>query len=81
MAGLHFGTSHWDEIPQALGLTVEGGEMKGLWQRMPVLAYFTNRFNQQTQQYDYYTRLRAILDPPLGLQGLENGKLMAWANQ
>jgi hypothetical protein len=76
MAGLHFGTSQWDQIPQTLGLTVEGGEMKGLWQGMPVLAYFTNRYHQQRETYDYFTRLRAVLDPPLGLQGLEDGEAM-----
>ena len=76
MAGLHFGTSTWDNIPQTLGLSVVGGVMKGLWQGTPVQASFTNRYDQQTQKYYYFTCLQADLDPPLGLQGLENGEAM-----
>jgi hypothetical protein len=76
MAGLYFGTSHWDNIPQTLGLSVVGGVMKGLWQGTPVQASFTNRYDQQRQQYYHFTCLRADLDPPLGLQGLEHGEAM-----
>ncbi len=76
MAGFYFGTSRWDNIPQTLGLSVVGGVMKGLWQGTPVQASFTNRYNQQTQNYSHYTCLQADLDPPLGLDGLEHGEAM-----
>ena len=76
MAGFYFGTSRWDDIPQALGLTVEGGVMRGMWQGVPVEAHFTNRYDRQNECYYHYTCLQAKLDPPLGLHGLENGQAM-----
>lgn len=77
MAGLYFGTSRWDDIPQTtFGLTVDNGFMSGVWQGVPVEAYFTNRFDRDTESYDHVTCLKAELDPPLGLHGLENGEAM-----
>src|SRR5688572_6416468 len=76
MAGFYFGTSRWDDIPQTLGLTVDGGVMRGMWQGVPVEAYFTNRYDRNTESYDHITSLRADLDPPLGLSGLEKGEAM-----
>jgi len=76
MAGFSFGTSHWDNIPQALGLSVEGGYLKGHWQGIPVRAWFENRYDSHTQKYDYFTCVTMDLDPPLGLHGLEHGEAM-----
>ena len=76
MAGFYFGKSSWDNIPQTLGLEVEHGIMFGLWQGVPVEASFTNRYDRTTDSYDHYTCLQASLDPPLGVQGLEDGAAM-----
>lgn len=76
MAGFYFGTSRWDDIPQALGLGVDGGVLMGTWEGVPVEAYFTNRFDRTTESYYHYTCLKAVLDPPLGLHGLEEGAAM-----
>jgi hypothetical protein len=73
MAGFYFGKSSWDNIPQTLGLTVNGGVMSGMWRQgaVRVEASFTNRY--ENEAYYHYTCLRADIDPPLGLDGLENG--------
>ncbi len=76
MAGLYFGTSRWDDLPRTLGLQVAGGVMSGSWQGIPVQAEFTNRYDRQTESYYHYTCLSALLDPPLGLHGLEGGEAL-----
>lgn len=76
MAALYFGTSSWDDIPRTLGLSVDGGVMKGLWQGTPVEAWFANRYDDQRKEYFHATCVKAVLDPPLGLEGLENGEAM-----
>ena len=75
MAGLHFGKSRWDEIPQVLGLTVDdGGVMSGHWQGMSVHAYFSSR-QDKYETINHRTDLGMPFDPPLGVQGLESAEL------
>jgi hypothetical protein len=78
VAGFYFGKSRWDEIPQALGLTVVEGALTGAWRGVvPVQARFDNafqRYNANTSEGDYvhYTLLSARLDPPLLLPDPEH---------
>jgi hypothetical protein len=74
MAGLYFGTSRWDQIPQTLGLTVDQGVMSGLWQGMRVDAHFYNQEDPH-RTIHHYTGLGLPFDPPLGVQGLESAEL------
>ena len=75
MAGLHFGKSRWDEIPQVLGLTVDdGGVMSGHWQGMSVNAYFSSR-QDKYGAINHRTDVAMPFDPPLGVQGLESAEL------
>lgn len=75
MAGLHFGKSRWDDIPQVLGLTVDdGGVMSGQWQGMNVNAYFSSRHDKYGE-INHRTDVAMPFDPPLGVQGLESAEL------
>ncbi len=75
MAGLHFGKSRWDEIPQVLGLTVDdGGVMSGHWQGMSVNASFSSQEDNHGA-IGHRTDLGMPFDPPLGVHGLPSAEL------
>src|SRR5262245_51539197 len=70
MAGFSFGASRWDDIPQALGLGVEGGVLTGAWNGVTrVRATFYNEHvpasGGRDDYYNHYTTLSAVFDPPL----------------
>lgn len=70
--GFYFGKSHWDDIPQQLGLTAEDdGFLRGQWRGFPVTAHFYNRFDRSTEDYYHYTDVNLRFDPPLGVGGTE----------
>jgi hypothetical protein len=65
MAGLAFGTSTWDDIPNALDMQVRSGVLMGTWNDLPVHAYFDNPYDRTNESYYHATHLYAELDPPL----------------
>jgi hypothetical protein len=65
VAGFYFGTSRWDDIPATLGLSVEGGKLKGVWNGVPVEASFTNEYDHQRDTYYHYTWVEAQIEPPM----------------
>src|SRR5262245_55344727 len=81
MIGFYWGKSRWGDIPQALGLSVEEGILKGLWRGGPGQAYFHNervqRYGNQDDYYEHYTKLSATLDPPL-LMGASRETRCPW---
>jgi hypothetical protein len=74
MAGFSFGKSRWDDLPAALGLRVEeGGVLAGPWAGgLRVEGTYDNEYQrrpgtQDEGDYIHYTKVSAVLDPPLML--------------
>lgn len=76
MAGLFFGKSRWDDLPQQLGMTVAetGGVMSGMWRGIPMNAHFYNEHDRHRDTYNHYTDVWTHFDPPLGVEWLESAE-------